>query len=258
MSTFCSSRWVAWFDRLTMRAVPERVQRNPFIDTCDDGCGMAGAVELALRERLHGIAAGKQPALRPLLLPIGAQQVEKSGRQHHVSVLMAFALLDPDHHARAVDIGNSERDHFGGAQTGRISHAQRGPVLEAGCCIQEALDFLRAQDHRQLARRAHERQPVGDRCASQRHAKKEAQRGHRRIQLRRRGAAGREMKVIAPKVLCTRLIRRATEESGELFTARMYASCVLGANLRLVISSIMRRRNALTGASVMGVLLSGG
>jgi hypothetical protein len=36
-------------------------------------------------------------------------------RQHDVAVLAAFALLDADNHALAVDVGDLERDHLGGA-----------------------------------------------------------------------------------------------------------------------------------------------
>jgi hypothetical protein len=37
-------------------------------------------------------------------------------RQHHVAVFAAFALLDADHHALAVDVADLERDHLGGAR----------------------------------------------------------------------------------------------------------------------------------------------
>src|SRR5690348_15938450 len=60
-------------EQMRGEAVPERVQRNALVDSRHDGRSMAGAVELARREGLHGIAAGKQPALWPLHLPIGAQ-----------------------------------------------------------------------------------------------------------------------------------------------------------------------------------------
>src|SRR5271166_6295759 len=70
------------------------------------------------------------PALRPRRLPPGAQQVEQARRQHHVTVLAAFALLHADDHPLAVDIGDLERNHLGGAQAGAIGHAQRRLVLQ--------------------------------------------------------------------------------------------------------------------------------
>src|SRR3954451_25284612 len=46
-------------------AVPQRVQRNRLVDLGQLRRGMAGAVELARRQRLHRIAPGEQPALWP-------------------------------------------------------------------------------------------------------------------------------------------------------------------------------------------------
>jgi hypothetical protein len=74
MSIFCSSRCVAWFDKLTMRAVPERMQRYALVDLGDPRRGMAGAVELARGERVHSVLAGEQPALRSGQLPPSPQQ----------------------------------------------------------------------------------------------------------------------------------------------------------------------------------------
>jgi len=73
--------------------------------------------------RLRRIAAREQPALRSCRLPPGAQQFEQMWRQHHVTVFTAFALLDADDHALAVDVADLERDQLGGAQTRAVSHA---------------------------------------------------------------------------------------------------------------------------------------
>jgi hypothetical protein len=72
-------------------------------------------------------------------------------RKHHVSVLVTFALFDPDHHALAVDVGYLQRNHLGHAQSGPIGHAQCRLVFELRRRIEKTGDFLRAQDHRQLA-----------------------------------------------------------------------------------------------------------
>src|ERR1700694_1203666 len=104
-----------------------------------------GAIELARRHRLHAVAPWKQPALRSCRPPPGAQQFEQMWRQHHVAVFAAFALLDANDHAFAVDVADLERDHLGSAQTRAISHAQRGLVFEPWCCIQQARHFLRTE-----------------------------------------------------------------------------------------------------------------
>src|ERR1700675_2261016 len=72
-------------------------------------------------------------------------------RKHHVAVLVAFALFDPDHHALAVDIGYLQRDHLGHTQSSPIGHTQCRLVFEPRRRIEKTCDFFRAQDHRQLA-----------------------------------------------------------------------------------------------------------
>ncbi len=196
--------------------MPERVQGDALVDPRRHGRSVAGAVELAGGQRLHRVAAREQPPLRPLCLPVGTQQLEQRGRQHHVAVLAALALLDPNDHARAVDIGDLERDHLGGAQARAIGDAQRRPILEAWRSFQEARHFLRAQNRRQLARLADEGHVRRDVFASKRHREEEAQRRHRRVQAGSRDAARRQMQLIAPQILRARLVRRAAKENGEV------------------------------------------
>src|SRR5213080_2154204 len=76
---------------------------------------MTDAIELARRHRLHTIAPWKQPALRSRRLPPGTQQFEEMRIQHHVAVFAAFALLDANDHAFAIDVADLERDHLSGA-----------------------------------------------------------------------------------------------------------------------------------------------
>src|SRR5271156_3670659 len=108
------------------KAVPQRVRRHPLLDPSDLGGGVDGATELAGRQRLARIAAGKQPASRqqraelPPLPPPLTQQFEQPRRQHGVAILAALALLDPQQHALGVDVADVERDHLGDAQPGAI------------------------------------------------------------------------------------------------------------------------------------------
>src|SRR6266704_6647273 len=95
-------------------AVPQGVQRYTLVDLGPLGCGMTDAIELARRHRLHAVASWKQPALRSCRPPPGPQQFEQMWRQHHVAVFAAFALVDADDHALAVDVADFERDHLGG------------------------------------------------------------------------------------------------------------------------------------------------
>jgi hypothetical protein len=55
---------------------------------------------------LTGFLAGKEPDLRARRPPPVAQQFEQLRRQHHVAIPLPLALLDPERHALAVDVGH--------------------------------------------------------------------------------------------------------------------------------------------------------
>ena len=61
---------------------------------------------VALVER----GAGEQPALGAILAPVLPQQLEQSGRQPRVAVLLAFPLPDANHHSLAVDVFDAEME----------------------------------------------------------------------------------------------------------------------------------------------------
>jgi hypothetical protein len=84
-----------------------------------------------------------------------------------------------------------------------------------------------------------------NRVALEGDSEKEPQRREGLIKGRCADASGSEMQLIAAHVLKACLVGRAAEECW-----------VFGANLRIVMSSIMRRRNGPIASSVMGMLLS--
>ena len=137
-------------------------------------------------------------------------------RQHHVAVFAAFALLDANDHAFAVDVADLERDHLGGAQTRTISHAQRGLVFEPWCCIQQARHFLRAEHDRQLAGFMNECRVLDDVGAPERNPEEEPQRSHRVIENRYTRAVRRQMQLKASDVLEARRVGRSPEERSEV------------------------------------------
>src|SRR6478609_11836943 len=73
-------------------AVPQCVWRHALLDPRGLGGGTDGAAELAGRQRLDRVTAGKQPApwqqqaAPPPLPPPGAQQFEQLRREHRVAV----------------------------------------------------------------------------------------------------------------------------------------------------------------------------
>jgi hypothetical protein len=125
------------------KAVPQRVQRHSLLDAGDSGRSVDGAIELAGRERLGRIAAGKQPAPRqqhpqaPALAPPGAHRARAAAAiawhggppLSRGQALAALALLDSQQHALGVDIASLERDDFRDAQPSAICSGEPRLVL---------------------------------------------------------------------------------------------------------------------------------
>src|SRR4051812_11154008 len=59
-------------EQMGCEAVPQRMHGHRLADLGQAGGGMAGAIELARRHRLYGVAPRKQPALRSCCSPPGA------------------------------------------------------------------------------------------------------------------------------------------------------------------------------------------
>ena len=104
------------------------------------------------RDRLARQATGKQPLSGMGALPIVPEHIEEFGRQHDIAVFPAFALLNPDDHALAVDRGGFEADGFGNPQTGRVTDGQDHAVLQVVHGAQEPRDFVLAQHDGKLLR----------------------------------------------------------------------------------------------------------
>src|SRR5229473_2756121 len=137
-------------------------------------------------------------------------------RQHHVAVFVALALFDPDHHALAVDVGYLQRDYLGHAQSGAIGHTQCRLVFEPRRRIEKTRDFLRAQDHRQLAWHVDKLGMVDDVGAPKRDLEKEPQCRDALVEGRNASATRRQMKLIAAYVFEARRVGRAAEEGSEV------------------------------------------
>src|SRR5262245_17023229 len=55
-------------------------------------------------ERVVRDLTREHPMLGPYFAPIASQQIQQLGGQLHIPVLMTFTLLDPNHHALAVNV----------------------------------------------------------------------------------------------------------------------------------------------------------
>ena len=119
MSVSFSSRWVAklWRSVCTVTRLlsPEAAQteRHAACSTQHSGANWVIA-----------IAARKQPMRWLRQAPVGAQNAQQLWREHDISVAAAFAMLDADDHAAAVDVGNFEACRFGCTQSSRIGRGQ--------------------------------------------------------------------------------------------------------------------------------------
>src|SRR3974390_2346955 len=238
------------------KAVPQRVRRRRLVGPGLLRGLMAGAGKLTRGDRLQRITAREQPGPRAAHQPPIAQQLEQPRRQHRVAVLAALALLDPDHHPRAVDIAHLERNDFGHPQTRPIGDAQRRLVLEARCRLQHAGDLLRAQHNRRFARLARNRQMPDDIGAIERYIKEEPQRRSGAVDRSRAYSARCQMQQVAADIFPARAIGRAAKKNGKVLDAPN----VIGLRLRHEIAhrhvfnhAPAQRADALIGH---GILLS--
>src|SRR5262245_42595128 len=89
----------------------------------------------------------KHPMPRPCFTPIGAQHDEELWRQHDVTIAAAFALLGPDQHTPAVDVGNREPHHFRHPESRGIGGHQRGTMLQAWHRREKPRHLISAEDY---------------------------------------------------------------------------------------------------------------
>ena len=97
------------------------------------------------RDRLPGPITWKQPLFRVGPLPILPQNVQQSGREHHVAVLAPLALLHSYDHALAVDRRGPQVHSLGDTQPGCIADGQDHSMLHVTDRAQELSDLLLAQ-----------------------------------------------------------------------------------------------------------------
>ena len=77
---------------------------------------------------------------------------------------MTLALLDPDHHALAVDVGNPQMKGLANAHSGAVHRAEDHMVRKGGSGFQDPQDLFWAKDHGQpvflLGERDHFDDPI--------------------------------------------------------------------------------------------------
>jgi len=135
-----------------------------------------------------------------------------------MAILAALAHLDTDQHALGIDIADPQHDDLATAQTGAVSNAERGLVLQtgAGRGLDQPSDLLRRSKYpRQLARIVRARQLMGEVSAAERDGEEEAQRRGLRVHLRGLRALLDLCELKAADVVAARGIGGAAEKSGK-------------------------------------------
>jgi hypothetical protein len=95
--------------------VPQRAHANALGDAGRVRCLDDDTMELSCADRSQCVLTRKEPAVRAhdTLLPSDSpprpQQLEQAGGQHGVAIPSAFATLDLEQHALAVDVAHLER-----------------------------------------------------------------------------------------------------------------------------------------------------
>ena len=167
-------------------------------------------------ERPFLVAAGKQPALRAGEPPVAAQNPQQLRRQHDIAVLAALALLDPDHHPTAVNVGDLEHHHFRHAQAGGVNRGERRAALQARDRLQKAHHLVGAQHDRQLLRLARIGDALRNRRLTERHPVEKTQRAHDLVQRRPRDPGRHQMNLEGMDLVQAEAIRRPAEMPAEL------------------------------------------
>ena len=106
------------------------------------------------------------------------QEIEHLGRQHHVAVLAALGLLDPNDVLRPVDMLDLQPHCLAGAQAAAIAEAEQHAGLEAAGDRQKAPCLILAHYQRDLLWLADVIDLGGQVQSPQRHAQQELQPGH--------------------------------------------------------------------------------
>ncbi len=193
----------------------QRMGRDALLDPGNLRRAPNGPADDVGGERIACDHAGEQPVFGMGKAVPFTQHRQQIGRQHDVAVLVALALLDADHHAGTIDVGDLEVDQFGDAQSGGVTGAQYDLIFEAGSGGEQTHDLVLAQDHRQLLGLL----DVGDggdqivaRCGD---AVEESECRQGLVDHMHGIAAVDQMEAEQPEVVGTRLVGRAAQKLGE-------------------------------------------
>ena len=113
------------------------------------------------------------------MLPVVAKLVTQTAGEHYIAVLLAFALIDANHHALAVNVRSHEVTKFGNAKSCRVGSAENRAVFEVVNGAEKAGNLGGAQDDGEFLGRLWERDAIHRPCLAESGFVNEAERGGR-------------------------------------------------------------------------------
>ena len=125
-------------------------------------------------------------------------------------------MLDADDLPTTVDVRRPQARGLGRPQAGGVGRGQGRTVLQARNSFQKAHHFVRAQDHRQAARLAGVRNPLGQLRPVHRHAVEEAQGADDLVQRRPGHARSHQVHLERTHIFQAQPIWRTAEKPAEL------------------------------------------
>jgi hypothetical protein len=177
--------------------------------------GGDGPIEPTGSDWIDRILAGKEPDRRSRRAPPLTQECEELRGEHHIAMPLPLALLDPQRHPLAVDIGHLQVRDLRHAQAGAVGDAERGLVLETRRGFEQSRHLLLAQHDRGLARLVHEPQRTNEVGPFERHGEEEPQRADSGVDRSWADLLLRHMQLKAAKIIARGRVRRPSEEGRE-------------------------------------------
>ena len=170
--------------------------------------------------------SGEEPILRRGFLPPlsgrvsgappAAQHLQQAAGEHGISVLLAFALPDPDQHALGIDIAHVQGHHLGDAQAGAVGGHQRGAIANGRDMLEELGYFDLAEDYRQFVWHAGARQHIFRPGRFQSHVVEKFRRRYELVDgLGRQAALVGQVQLIFPDLFQAEMFRAGLVESGQ-------------------------------------------
>jgi pyruvate carboxylase len=95
-----------------------------FGETCMKTRMGARVLNFGRAERLIKPSAGEKKGTRANVPPIGAQQLQKFGRQRNKTVLVSLALHNANHHPLAVDVADTQVHRLADSYARRVDRAE--------------------------------------------------------------------------------------------------------------------------------------